>query len=90
MDLGTAAAGAPLAIGTWNLRLDLRARGVSRSIGIRHARTDTDRPVPTPPVRELTTGSRPEPGTARLHFTADGHLAPDVRRTGTLAELGAA
>ncbi|MFH9010958.1 glycosyltransferase [Streptomyces sp. NPDC017943] len=86
VDLRTAASGAPLGAGTWDLRLDLRAQGVSRTVRVRQPKADADDPAPTPPVREPATGSRPEPATARLRSTPDGHLALEIRRTGTAAE----
>ncbi|MEG8277257.1 glycosyltransferase family 2 protein [Streptomyces sp. AHA2] len=86
VDLGTAASGAPLGIGTWNVHLDLRAQGVSRTVRLRQPRTDTDGRSSTPLPRERILGSRPEPVTARLHFTAEGHLALDIRRAGTASE----
>ncbi|MFF4979429.1 glycosyltransferase [Streptomyces sp. NPDC001046] len=86
VDLATAASNAPLGIGTWNVHLDLRAQGVSRTVRLRRLRTDADGPRRTPPARELASGSRTEPATARLLFGLEGQLALEIRQTGTAAE----
>lgn len=82
VDLSTVDAGAPLGKGTWDLYLDLRAQGVSRTVRLRQARTDADGRRVAPPQREMTTDSRPGhgPTTARPFFTPHGNFSLDVRQ----------
>lgn len=82
VDLRTVDAGAPLGDGLWDVHLDVRAQGVSRTVRLRNTSTDAYGRRPTPPQRELTTVVRPgeEPATACPSFTAHGHFSLDVRR----------
>jgi glycosyltransferase involved in cell wall biosynthesis len=82
VDLSTVDAGAPLGKGTWDLYLDLRAQGVSRTVRLRQARTDAVGRRAAPPQRETTTDSRPghHPTTARPFFTPHGNFSLDVRQ----------
>ncbi|MFF8394959.1 glycosyltransferase [Streptomyces sp. NPDC016172] len=82
VDLSTVDAGAPLGKGTWDLYLDLRAQGVSRTVRLRQARTDAVGRRAAPPQREMTTDSRPGhgPTTARPFFTPHGNFSLDVRQ----------
>ncbi|MFE7901493.1 glycosyltransferase family 2 protein [Streptomyces sp. NPDC057424] len=84
VDLSTVDSGAPLGDGRWDLYLDVRAQGVSRTVRLRQSRTDADVRRTAPPQRDLTTGSRPGHGrtTARPFFTPDGNFSLDVRHTG--------
>ncbi|MCK8438611.1 glycosyltransferase family 2 protein [Streptomyces sp. D2-8] len=83
VDLSTVDSGAPLGKGLWDLYLDVRAQGVSRTVRLRQARTDADGRRTAPPQRELATGSRPGhgPATARPFFTPHGNFSLDVRQT---------
>ncbi|MFF7311762.1 glycosyltransferase [Streptomyces sp. NPDC008137] len=84
VDLSTVDSGVPLGAGVWDLHLDVRAEGVSRTVRLRQARTDANGERPAPPRREIVaTGSPPgyEPTTARPFFTPYGNLSLDIRRT---------
>ncbi|MET9762312.1 glycosyltransferase family 2 protein [Streptomyces sp. NPDC006372] len=83
IDLGTVDSGAPLGPGVWDLHLDVRVRGVSRTVRLRQTLNDPNGERTTPPKREVVTTSRSghEPTTARPFFTPHGNFSLDVRRT---------
>ncbi|WP_328407639.1 glycosyltransferase [Streptomyces violaceus] len=85
VDLSTVDSGAPLGAGVWDLHLDVRAKGVSRTVRLRQARTDPNGQRTAPPRREVVAigCSRPghEPTTARPFFTPYGNFSLDIRRT---------
>jgi hypothetical protein len=66
----------------WDLYLDVRAQGVSRTVRLRRARTDANGERHAPPQRELAPGPRPGhgPTTARPFFTPDGNFSLDIRQ----------
>ncbi|KAB1988556.1 glycosyltransferase family 2 protein [Streptomyces triticiradicis] len=72
VDLSTAAAGAPLGHGRWNLFLDVRAQGVSRTVRLRKPEDGR-----TPPQWTMTTG-RGEPTTVTPYVTGQGNFSLDV------------
>ncbi|MFD8295288.1 glycosyltransferase family 2 protein [Streptomyces bauhiniae] len=70
--VATAAAGAPLGRGRWNLFLDVRAQGVSRTVRLKYPRSE-----PTPPRTVVRMGSdSPTPVTP--YVTKWGNLSLDV------------
>ncbi|CAM5580377.1 hypothetical protein SPURM210S_07526 [Streptomyces purpurascens] len=75
VDLSTVDSGAPLGAGVWDLHLDVRAKGVSRTVRLRQAGTDANGRRTAPPRREV--GAT----TARPFFTPYGNFSLDVRRT---------
>ncbi|MGA5895341.1 glycosyltransferase family 2 protein [Streptomyces venetus] len=81
MDLSTVDSGAPLGPGVWDLYLDVRARGVSRTVRLRQARTDPNGKRTAPPKREVVTVPRPghEPTIARPFFTPHGNFSLEIR-----------
>ncbi|MEU6275100.1 glycosyltransferase [Streptomyces populi] len=72
VDLSTAAAGAPLGHGRWNLFLDVRAQGVSRTV--RLGKPEDGR---TPPQWTMTTGTG-EPTAVTPYVTGRGDFSLDV------------
>ncbi|MET8696439.1 glycosyltransferase family 2 protein [Streptomyces bauhiniae] len=70
--VATAAAGAPLGRGRWNLFLDVRAQGVSRTVRLKYARSE-----PTPPRTVVSMGSD-SPTTVTPYVTKWGNLSLDV------------
>ncbi|MGW0865207.1 glycosyltransferase [Streptomyces sp. NPDC002611] len=75
VDLGTVDSGAPLGAGVWDLHLDVRAQGVSRTVRLRQAGTDANGQRTAPPRREVAAT------TARPFFTPYGNFSLDIRRT---------
>ncbi|GAA2450680.1 glycosyltransferase family 2 protein [Streptomyces glaucus] len=84
VDLRTVDAGAPLGHGLWDLFLDVRAQGVSRTVRLRRPRAEGDGTGTAPPWRETAFVARPghRPTVARLLPTPDGNLGLEVRRAG--------
>ncbi|WP_202448240.1 glycosyltransferase family 2 protein [Streptomyces sp. SID2999] len=70
--VATAAAGAPLGRGRWNLFLDVRAQGVSRTVRLKYPRSE-----PTPPRTVVRMGSD-SPTTVTPYVTKWGNLSLDV------------
>ncbi|MFH9712191.1 glycosyltransferase family 2 protein [Streptomyces luteogriseus] len=81
VDLDTVDSGAPLGSGRWDLYLDVRAQGVSRTVRLRRPRTDANGERHAPPRRELASGLRSGhgPTTARPFFTPHGDFSLDIR-----------
>ncbi|MGX1566660.1 glycosyltransferase family 2 protein [Streptomyces sp. NPDC055506] len=74
VDLSTVDSGAPLGTGVWDLYLDVRAEGVSRTVRLRQERTDANGERTAPPRREVVAT------TARPFFTPYGNFSLDIRR----------
>ncbi|MFD5975489.1 glycosyltransferase family 2 protein [Streptomyces bacillaris] len=72
--LPTAAGGAPLGHGGWNLFLDVRAQGVSRTVRLKSP--DAERT----PSQEIVTMSPGKPTTVTPYVTKWGNLSLDVGR----------
>ncbi|PKT71141.1 glycosyltransferase [Streptomyces populi] len=72
VDLSTAAAGAPLGHGRWNLFLDVRAQGISRTVRLKKPEDGR-----TPPQWTMTTGTD-EPTAVTPYVTGQGDLSLDV------------
>ncbi|MFF0712356.1 glycosyltransferase family 2 protein [Streptomyces bauhiniae] len=70
--VATAAAGAPLGRGRWNLFLDVRAQGVSRTVRLKYARSE-----PTP-LRTVVSMGSDSPTTVTPYVTKWGNLSLDV------------
>ncbi|MFC9132212.1 glycosyltransferase family 2 protein [Streptomyces sp. NPDC057099] len=75
VDLRTVDSGAPLGAGVWDLHLDVRSRGVSRTVRLRQAGTGANGQRTAPPPREVAAT------TARPFFTPYGNVSLDIRRT---------
>ncbi|MEU0221159.1 glycosyltransferase family 2 protein, partial [Streptomyces sp. NPDC006265] len=74
--------GGPLGNGVWELYLDLRAQGVSRTVRLRRARADANGERHAPPQRELASDLRPGygPTIARPFFTPHGNFSLELRQ----------
>ncbi|SMQ13888.1 Glycosyltransferase involved in cell wall bisynthesis [Streptomyces sp. Ag82_O1-12] len=81
VDLDTVDWGVPLGRGRWDLYLDVRAQGVSRTVRLRRARTDANGERHAPPQRHLAPGPRAGHGRtiARPFFTPHGDFSLDLR-----------
>ncbi|MFE1326615.1 glycosyltransferase [Streptomyces sp. NPDC058741] len=76
IDLAHATSGRPLGTGVWDLYLDVRAEGVSRTVRLRTAPGGR---TTAPPERHLPPG--PGPATARPFLTPHGDFSLEIRRT---------
>lgn len=85
LDPATADGGAPLSEGLWDLFLDVRAQGVSRTVRFRQAATDPDGKRTPPPPVTLDTGPGGGPTRVTPFFTPYGNFS---LRVGTEATAG--
>ncbi|MEV8033207.1 glycosyltransferase family 2 protein [Streptomyces sp. NPDC086182] len=72
IDLSTAASGAPLGRGRWNLFLDVRAQGVSRTVRLKQPEAERT------PAQWIMTTTSGNPTTVTPYVTKWGNLSLDV------------
>ncbi|MFH8369362.1 glycosyltransferase family 2 protein [Streptomyces sp. NPDC018031] len=75
LDLRTADGGAPPEAGIWDLFLDVRAQGVSRTVRFRQAATGPDGKRTPPPPAALDPGPDTRPTTVTPFFTPYGNFS---------------